>query len=104
MRKLTDAFMEMVVSRLEDISTEMVASDPIYKTISSELTEAARELTNTFPDKKPTEEFYRYESACGAEECHTLDVVYEQAFKDGIEFYKHYIEGEKEVESLCQIA
>ena len=104
MRKLTDAFMEMVACRLEDISTEMVVSDPIYKTASSELTEAQRELINTFPDKKPTKEFYRYDNACGAEECHTLDIVYKQAFQDGMEFYKHYIEGEKEVESLCQIA
>ena len=48
MRKLTDAFMEMVERRLEDISTEMVVSDPIYKTASSELLEAQRELINTF--------------------------------------------------------
>ena len=91
MRKLTDAFMEMVACRLEDISTEMVASDPVNKTVSSEIMEAQRELINTFPDKEPTEEFYRYESACGAEEGHTLDVVYKQAFQDGMEFMQGFM-------------
>ena len=91
MRKLTDTFMEMVANRLDDITTEMVASDPICKTISSELSEAGRELMDTFPDKKPTEEFYRYESAYGADECHTLDVVYKQAFQDGMEFMQDFM-------------
>ena len=78
----------------------MSYNNSVFKKLSDESTEAGEAIRAALPSEEFFKLFNAFDCVRNSEENRMLEAVYEQAFKDGMEFYKHYIEGAKKVECL----
>lgn len=87
---ITKAVNHMFMDRVEEITSIITYNDPAFREINDEIRQAEKVLREALPADKSFKLFNAYENATTREETRMLEAVYEQAFKDGIEFYKTY--------------
>lgn len=83
--------MEFIANRLDDITTNMVQSDPIYQKLHDEYMKASAALADKLPGKEHNDMLIACNDALTLAEDHKLDVVYQNAFHDGIKYCMRFM-------------
>ena len=82
---------EMYSDRVDETTFMVTHNDPIFKKLSDESEEAGKVIREALPSGESFKLFDAFDVARISEETYMFDKIYEQAFKDGMEFMQGFM-------------